>query len=100
MKGDYLRYIAEYAAEPEKNNAATKAEEAYEMAHGLGEKSEDLPSTHPLRLGLALNFSVYFYEIKQNPKKACEMARNAFDSAIADLDEIDDDFYKDATLIM
>jgi len=28
------------------------------------------------------------------------MARDAFDDAIADLDDIDDDFYKDATLIM
>ena len=28
------------------------------------------------------------------------MARDAFDEAIADLDNVDDDFYKDATLIM
>jgi len=59
-----------------------------------------LSSTHPLRLGLALNYSVFFYEIKQNANKACKMARDAFDDAIADLDDIDDDFYKDATLIM
>jgi 14-3-3 protein epsilon len=47
-----------------------------------------------------LNYSVFFYEIKQNANKACKMARDAFDEAISDLDDIDDDFYKDATLIM
>ncbi len=59
-----------------------------------------MTSTHPLRLGLALNYSVFYYEIKQNAAKACKMARDAFDFAIAELDDIDDDFYKDATLIM
>ena len=47
-----------------------------------------------------LNYSVFYYEIKQNANEACKMARDAFDKAISDLDEIDDDFYKDATLIM
>jgi hypothetical protein len=61
---------------------------------------ECLSSTHPIRLGLALNYSVFFYEIKQNANKACKMAREAFDEAIADLDNVDDEFYKDATLIM
>ena len=61
---------------------------------------ECLTSTHPIRLGLALNFSVFYYEIKQNATKACKMARDAFDEAIAELDNVDDDFYKDATLIM
>ena len=59
-----------------------------------------MTATHPIRLGLALNFRVFYYEIKQNPNKACTMARNAFDEAIADLDNVDDEFYKDATLIM
>lgn len=51
-------------------------------------------------MGLALNYSVFYYEIKQDANNACKMARDAFDEAIANLDEIDDDFYKDATLIM
>jgi 14-3-3 protein epsilon len=36
----------------------------------------------------------------QNPEKACNMARQAFDEAIADLDNVEDEQYKDATLIM
>ena len=59
MKGDYYRYIAEYASGADKNEAAKDAEKAYDHAHELA--NDQLPSTHPLRLGLALNYSVYFY---------------------------------------
>ena len=59
-----------------------------------------LTNTHPVKLGLALNYSVFFYEIMQNPEKACSMARQAFDEAIADLDNVQDEYYKDTTLIM
>lgn len=53
-----------------------------------------------MKLGLSLNHSVFFYEIMQNPEKACSMARQAFDDAIADLDNVEDEYYKDTTLIM
>ncbi len=62
--------------------------------------SKSLATTHPVRLGLALNYSVFYYEIMQTPEKACKMARDAFDEAIADLDNVQDDYYKDSTLIM
>lgn len=98
MKGDYYRYIAEYAVAEKRNAAAQKALSAYQEAHEIGAKS--LASTHPVKLGLALNYSVFYYEIMQNPEKACKMARDAFDEAIADLDNVQDEYYKDATLIM
>lgn len=98
MKADYYRYIAEFASSDNRNNAAKKAQHAYEEASGLAKTS--LSNTHPMKLGLALNHSVFMYEIMQSPEVACRMARQAFDEAIADLDSVQDCYYKDATLIM
>ncbi|KAK2166238.1 hypothetical protein LSH36_40g03006 [Paralvinella palmiformis] len=71
---------------------------AYESALDLAR--ENMPPTHPIRLGLALNFSVYYYEICNAPNKACELAKQAFDDAISELDNLSEDTYKDSTLIM
>lgn len=35
----------------------------------------DLAPTHPIRLGLALNFSVFYYEIMNTPEQACHLAK-------------------------
>ena len=59
-----------------------------------------LPPTHPIRLGLALNFSVFLYEVQGDQSKACQLAKAAFDDAIAELDTLDEESYKDSTLIM
>merc|ERR1712228_613421 len=60
----------------------------------------ELATTHPIRLGLALNFSVFYYEILNSPDRACRLAKAAFDDAIADLDTLSEESYKDSTLIM
>lgn len=60
----------------------------------------DLQPTNPIRLGLALNFSVFYYEILNSPERACRLAKGAFDDAIAELDTLEEDSYKDSTLIM
>merc|ERR1711925_19993 len=98
MKADYLRYIAEFTDGDSKSKAAENARLAYEEAQKVAEK--DLVVTHPIRLGLALNFSVFQYEVLQNPDEACKMARTAFEEAIAELDNVAEDSYKDSTLIM
>lgn len=60
----------------------------------------ELAPTHPIRLGLALNFSVFYYEILNSPDRACRLAKAAFDDAIAELDTLSEESYKDSTLIM
>lgn len=62
--------------------------------------SQELLPTHPIRLGLALNYSVCLYEILGQQKDACELAKKSFDEAIAKLDTLDEASYKDSTLIM
>merc|ERR1739844_860265 len=59
----------------------------------------ELATTHPIRLGLALNFSVFYYEILNSPDRACLLAKAAFDDAIAELDTLSEESYKDSTLI-
>jgi len=98
MKADYYRYIAEFSDADAKSKAADSARLAYEEAQKVAEK--DLPVTHPIRLGLALNYSVFQYEVLSNPDEACKMARTAFEDAIAELDNVAEDSYKDSTLIM
>jgi 14-3-3 protein epsilon len=98
MKADYYRYIAEFTSGDKKTAAAENARKAYEDAKVVAEK--DLAVTHPIRLGLALNYSVFQYEVLGNPDEACKMARTAFEDAIAELDNVAEDSYKDSTLIM
>jgi len=98
MMADYYRYQAEFKDGDDKKNAAENARQAYEGAQEVATK--DLAVTHPIRLGLALNYSVFQYEVLANPDEACKMARTAFEDAIAELDNVAEDSYKDSTLIM
>lgn len=103
MKGDYYRYLAEVRGgkKDEKggdDDTEKNAEGAYQDAFDIA-KAQMQP-THPIRLGLALNFSVFFYEIRNSPDRACHLAKAAFDDAIAELDQLQEDSYKDSTLIM
>jgi len=98
MKGDYHRYIAEYATSGERKEAAENSLIAYKSSSEIA--ATDLPPTHPIRLGLALNFSVFYYEILNSADRACQLAKQAFDDAIAELDTLSEDSYKDSTLIM
>ncbi|KAJ2344475.1 hypothetical protein IWW50_000685 [Coemansia erecta] len=98
MKGDYYRYIAEFETTESRKGASDESLEAYKKATEVA--TEELPPTHPIRLGLALNFSVFYYEILNSPEKACHLAKQAFDDAIAELDSLSEDSYKDSTLIM
>ncbi|PVV04771.1 hypothetical protein BB560_000717 [Smittium megazygosporum] len=98
MKGDYYRYLAEFEQGDERKAASNESFNAYKEASDVA--NAELASTHPIRLGLALNFSVFYYEILNAPDRACQLAKKAFDQAIAELDTLSEDSYKDSTLIM
>lgn len=97
-KGDYHRYLAEFANGATKKKAAENSLSAYKSASDIAVKA--LPTTNPIRLGLALNFSVFYYEILNSPERACRLAKAAFDDAISELDSLNEVSYKDSTLIM
>ncbi|KAH9396394.1 hypothetical protein TYRP_019798 [Tyrophagus putrescentiae] len=78
--------------------SADEAQKAYQEAFDVSRSK--LQPTHPIRLGLALNYSVYYYEILNAADRACHLAKQAFDDAIAELDTLNEDSYKDSTLIM
>jgi hypothetical protein len=94
MQGDYLRYMSEY---DNKDEIIEDAKFAYQAAY---DAAKPLKSTDPIKLGLALNFSVFYYEIQDDHKKACELAKSAFDTAVTRLENLTEEEYKDATLIM
>lgn len=98
MKGDYHRYLAEFATGDKRKEASGHAHAAYKSATDIAQT--ELAPTHPIRLGLALNFSVFYYEIHNSPDSACHLAKQAFDDAIAELDTLSEESYKDSTLIM
>ncbi|CAF3615696.1 unnamed protein product [Rotaria socialis] len=98
MEGDYYRYFSEVTTGDETLKMIKEAQRAYDEAINLS--NANLLPTHPIRLGLALNYSVFLYEIINNPGSACRFAKQAFDDAIEDLDSLTEDSYKDTTLIM
>jgi len=97
MKGDYYRYVAEFEKEEKRTQAQSKAFDSYQLALNEG---KDLQPTDPILLGLALNFSVFYYEIMNDKDKACEMAKKYFDAAIPLIDKLPSEEYKDTTLIL
>merc|ERR1712195_427207 len=98
MEGDYNRYGAEITKDETRATFREKAKAAYSKAEE--DAVAGLQSTNPIRLGLALNFSVFYYEICEEKEEATKLAKSAFESAIDHLDTLGDDEYKDSTLIM
>jgi len=98
MKADYNRYLSEYKIASERDAAAEQTLQAYQAAQDKA--AAELKTTNPIRLGLALNFSVFYYEVQNQPEKACQLAKQAFDDAVQDVDSLNEESYKDSTLIL
>lgn len=95
MKGDYHRYYAEIAHGEQQKLAAL---EAYKS--GSSEAMSSLAPTNPIRLGLSLNFSVFYYEIMKEHEKGFQLARQAYEEAVSELETLDDDSYRESNLIV
>jgi 14-3-3 protein epsilon len=95
MVGDYYRYIAENAKDAKLEEVKEASKKAYEDANAI-----DLPACNPIKLGLALNFSVFNYEVLKDHAKACELADTALQSALDKIDELEEDDFRDAKSII
>lgn len=98
LKGDYYRYRAEFSQDEENVTATNQAEKAYRDAYDVAEKH--IPISNSIRLGLALNFSVFYYEIKNMKEEACQIAKSAFEESIKILDDLEKNKAKDTILII
>lgn len=97
MVGDYYRYMAESAQADLLAQARDGALEHYKQADTAG---KDLPACNPIKLGLALNFSVFYYEVMQDNKQACSLAETALQDAMNKIDDVDEETFRDAKSII
>ena len=95
MVGDYYRYIAETAQGEKLEQVKREALKAYQEASGI-----TLPPCNPIKLGLALNFSVFHYEVMKDHKTACTLADEALQSALDKIDELGEEEFRDAKSII
>ena len=101
MKGDYNRYIAEVTSGDERASASERASRAYERATAMVMADKTgLASTHPVLLGLGLNYAVFHYEIRGDREKAIELARETFDNASDEMDEMSEDSFASAVPVL
>jgi 14-3-3 protein epsilon len=99
MKGDYNRYVAEYATGDQKKNVSDSALNAYKSA---ADAAKNLSAVHPISLGLSLNFSVFYYEVINDHEIACKIAKDTLDlvnKELPNMDE-DDETHRDAMSII
>jgi len=97
MIGDYYRYVAECATADKLETVKNGALENYQLAQST---SESLNACNPIRLGLALNFSVFHYEVMNNHKQACELGEQALSDALEKIDDVDEETFRDAKSII
>lgn len=97
MIGDYFRYMAESAQGEKLALARDGALQYYKEAEAAG---QSLQACNPIKLGLALNYSVFYYEVMQDNKTACVLAETALSEAMNKIDEVDEETFRDAKSII
>ncbi len=102
LKADIYRYLCEIDSidsnTTNNNNNAQICQELYLKAKNIA--TRHLDHIDIIYLSLALNYSVFCYEILDDVDQAHHIAKYAFDHAINELDSLNEDEYKDVTLIL
>jgi len=97
MIGDYYRFVAESASEDKLQEVKNGALQGYEESDKF---SKGLNACNPIRLGLALNFSVFQYEVMNDKRQACELGEKALTEALEKIDDVDEETFRDAKSII
>ena len=87
LKADFFRYHCEFAEGKEFEEASDNARKIYKECFELAEKI--LPLYNEVRLGLALNYSVFEYDIMDNKKEAYDMALKIYNDVMKILDDVE-----------
>jgi 14-3-3 protein epsilon len=95
MVADYLRYKWEGTPDKLRADVAQKCRMSYQEAVSLADTS--LPTYHPLRLGLSLNFAVFIYEILGETTEAYELASRAYTEAGQGINQLSPESKAEAT---
>merc|ERR1711939_478958 len=95
--GDYYRYVAESASPDKLQTVKDGALGGYQEPDKL---CANLNACNPIRLGLALNFSVFNYEVMNDHKAACELGEKALTEALEKIDDVDEETFRDAKSII
>merc|ERR1712232_132009 len=98
MMADYRHYLLEIDSNPATREAAASARKDCEEAQRI--QCLSFPVTHPIRLDSALRFSVFTYEVLGNAEEAIRIARTAFEDAVEELDNLQENDYKAAVFVL
>lgn len=77
MAGDYYRYLSEF--NPDDSSLCEQSSSFYDKAMSIA--AQTMEPSDPVRLGLALNYSVCLYEIMKDNERAISLAQSSFDAA-------------------
>ena len=98
LKADYYRYICEFAKEKEYEENLKNSEDFYKKAYNISIKN--LPVNNCTRVGLALNYAIFLYEVKGDKKTAFDVAKKTFDESMKFVDDLEKSKWRDTLLII
>lgn len=93
VMGDCHRYVAELSNGMAREKAMERAVTSYNDALHLAQNT--LLYTHPVRLGLALNMSVFYHEIVRDPVTSIKIASSALASCLQSLEGMPEIVYQE-----